>query len=98
MALSDLWTAAQLETAIRLELMDPTGTLSWSWSSIELQMYIQDFQTILQDRFEFVWGSATTLIGSNTNTYGPFEFPLINIATNMLRPANMWFATTNTNG
>lgn len=91
MALSDLWTAAQFETAIRRELMDPTGTLSWSWTSIELQMYIQDWQTILQDRFEFVWGSATTLVGSNTNTGGPFEMALTAVATNMLRPGNMWW-------
>lgn len=98
MPLSDLWTGVQFETAIRKQLMDPTGTLSWSWTSIELQMYIQDWQTILQDRFEFVWGSATTLIGSNTNATGPFEFPLITIATNMLRPGNMWWANTNTAG
>lgn len=98
MALSDLWTAEQLESAIRLQLMDPTGTLSWSWTSVELQFYINDWQTLLQDRFEFVWSSATTLIGSNTNTFGPFEFPLVNIATNMLRPGNMWYATTNTAG
>jgi hypothetical protein len=98
MPLSDLWTGAQLEAAARRDLMDPTGTLPWSWTTIELQYYINDFQTILQDRFEFVWGSATTLIGSNTNTFGPFEFPLTTIATNMLRPGNMWWATTNTAG
>lgn len=98
MALSDLWTAAQFESAIRRMLMDPTGTLSWSWTSAELQYYIQDFQTILQDRFEFVWGSATTAFGSNTNTFGPYEFPLTNIADNMLRPGNMWWATANGTG
>jgi hypothetical protein len=104
MALSDLWTAAQLETAIRRELMDPTGGFSWSWTSQELQYYINDWQTILQDRFEFVWGSATTLLPANTNTdgggglTGPYEFPITSIATNMLRPGNMWYATTNTAG
>src|ERR1700734_3102069 len=102
MPLSDLWTAAQLEAACRRELMDPTGALDWSWTSAELQYYINDFQTILQDRFEFVWGSATTAIASNTTTdagggpTGPYYIPLTNIATNMLRPGNMWYATTNT--
>lgn len=82
--------------------MDPTGTLSWSWTDIELNYYINDFQTILQDRFEFVWGSATTAIASNTLTNvggsptGPYYIPLTSVATNMLRPGNMWFATTNT--
>lgn len=98
MPLADLWTGAQFEAAIRRQLMDPTGTLSWSWTTIELQMYIQDWQTFLQDRFEFVWSSATTTIGSNTNTFGPFEFTLVTIATNMLRPGNMWWANTNTAG
>jgi hypothetical protein len=102
MPLSDLWTAAELEIAVRRELMDPSGTLSWSWTSAELQYYINDFQTILQDRFEFTWGSATTAISSNTSTdagggpQGPYYIPLSNISTNMLRPGNMWYATTNT--
>lgn len=102
MALSDLWTVAQFESAVRRELMDPTGALDWSWTSIELQYYINDFQTILQDRFEFVWGSATTAIASNTTTdggggpTGPYILPITSIATNMLRPGNMWYATTNT--
>jgi hypothetical protein len=98
MALSDLWTQAQLVTAARRELMDPTGTLSWSWTDLELQMYVSDWQTILQDKFEFTWGSATTAVASNTNTYGPYEFPLTNVATNMLRPGNMWYATQNGTG
>ena len=71
--------------------MDPTGTLSWSWSNIELQMYVEDWQTILQDKFEFVWGSSTTTIGSNTSSYGPFEFAISTLGTNMLRPGNMWW-------
>lgn len=104
MPLSDLWTAAEFEAAIRRELMDTSGTLSWSWTSIELQYYINDFQTILQDRFEFVWGSATTAIASNTTTdaggspTGPYYIPLTSIATNMLRPGNMWYATSNGTG
>lgn len=104
MALSSLWPASRLETAIRYQLMDPTGELSWSWTSQEIQYYINDFQTIMQDRFEFVWGSATTAIPANTNTdgitggglVGPYYLPLTSIATNMLRPGNMWYATTNT--
>lgn len=96
MPLSDQWSAATLESAVRRELMDPTGTLAWSWTSQEIQYYIQDFQTILQDRFEFVWGSATTILASNTNTYGPYEIPLSSISTSMLRPGNMWYGATNT--
>src|ERR1700677_1007354 len=105
MALSDMWSAAQLESAVRRELMDPTGTLSWSWTSLEIQYYINDFQTILQDRFEFVWGSATTAIASNTQTavaggspVGPYYIPLTSISTSMLRPGNMWYATQNGTG
>lgn len=91
MALSDLWTQAHIILAARRELMDPTGTLSWSWTDQELGMYVEDWQTILQDKFEFVWGSATTAIASNTSSYGPYEIPLTTVATNMLRPGNMWW-------
>jgi hypothetical protein len=90
-ALSDLWTQAQMNAAVRRELMDPTGTLSWSWSNTELNMYLSDFQQILQDKFEFVWGSATTAISSFTASTGPFEIPLTTIGTNLLRPGNMWW-------
>lgn len=102
MALSDQWSMAQLEAAIRLQLMDPTGTLSWSWTTQEIVYYCQDFQTIMQDRFEFVWGSATTAIASNTDTspvpQGPYYIPLTSISTAMLRPGNMWYATQNGTG
>lgn len=91
MALSDLWTLNELVTAVRRELMDPTGAFDWSWTSIELQYYINDWQTILQDKFEFTWGSSTITLTSNTNPIGPYEFPLTNIGTNLLRPGNLWF-------
>jgi hypothetical protein len=100
MALSDLWTQSQLNAAVRRELMDPTGTTSWSWNDIELNQYISDWQNFLQDRFEFVWGSATyTTLGTATITsgtltntsYGTSTFTLTAIATNILRPGNMWW-------
>lgn len=100
MALSDLWTAAQLEAAIRRELMDPSGTTAWSWNSAEIQQYISDWQNILQDRFEFVWGSATvTSAGTATVTHGTATdttqgtstFTLTAIATNILRAGNAWW-------
>lgn len=100
MALSDRWTAAQFESTIRRELMDPTGTTNWSWNSVELQLYINDWQNMLQDRFEFVWGSATVVNsgtatitnGTLTNTqYGTSTFTTTAIATNMLRIGNIWW-------
>lgn len=97
MALSDLWTLDQLTTAVRRELMDPTGGFDWSWTTVELQYYLNDWQTILQDKFEFTWGSATITLTSNTQTnaagepVGPYTIPLTSISTNMLRPGNLWF-------
>lgn len=100
MALSDLWTQAQFNALARRELMDPTGTLSWSWNDFELNLYIQDWQNILQDRFEFVWGTATNTVsgtatitnGTLTNTqYGTSTLQLSAIATNMQRVGNIWW-------
>jgi hypothetical protein len=86
MALSDLWTGAQIESAVRRELMDPSGTTAWSWNTVELQIYINDWQNILQDRFEFTWGTATEIVTGGTST-----FTLSAIATNMLRLGNVWW-------
>lgn len=86
MALSDLWTQAQLNAAIRREIMDPTGATAWSWSDVELNLYVNDWQNLIQDRFEFVWGTATVTDSVATATY-----TLTNIANNMLRPGNIWF-------
>lgn len=100
MALSDLWTAAQIESAIRRELMDPTGTTAWSWNSAELQQYISDWQNILQDRFEFAWGSstvvssgtATVIHGTATDTtQGTSTFTITAISTSILRAGNAWW-------
>ncbi len=100
MALADLWTQAQINAAVRRELMDPTGATSWSWSDIEINTYIEDWQNILQDRFEFVWGSATITnsgtatmtFGTNTSTvYGTNTFTISAIATNILRPGRVWW-------
>jgi len=80
--------------------MDPTGTTGWSWSDIEINSYIEDWQNILQDRFEFVWGSATVTnsgtatvtFGTNTSTiYGTSTFTTTAIATNILRPGRAWW-------
>lgn len=98
--LSDLWTQAQIEAAVRRELMDASGTTGWSWSSFEIQQYITDWQNLLQDRFEFVWGSATlTNSGTATMTFGTFTstiygtstFTMTAIATNILRPGRLWW-------
>lgn len=86
MPLADLWTQATINVTVRRELMDPTGTTNWSWSDIELTQYIGDWQNLLQDRFEFVWGSSTI-----TNTGGTSTILLTNVATNMLRPGNIWW-------
>ena len=86
MALSDLWTGAQIESAVRRELMDPTGTTAWSWNTIELQVYINDWQNLLQDRFEFVWGTASRIMVGGTST-----IQLTSVATDMLRLGNIWW-------
>lgn len=84
--LSDLWTSAQIESVVRRELMDPTGTTAWSWNTIELQVYINDWQNLLQDRFEFVWGSSTVVLTGGTST-----IQLASVGTNMLRLGNIWW-------
>jgi len=86
MALADLWTQAQLNAAVRRELMDPTGTMGWSWSDKEVNRYLEDWQNLLQDRFEFVWGSAT-----HTTSGGTTTFTLTNISPIMLRPGRAWW-------
>lgn len=86
MALSDQWTLSQINQAVRREVMDPTGTTSWSWNDVEINTYINDWQNLLQDRFEFVWSTATVIDSLATTT-----FTLTSIAANMLRPGNVWY-------
>lgn len=56
MALSDKWTQAQIRTAVRRKLLDPSGR--W-WTDAELAQYIEDWQVYLQDSFELTWNTAT---------------------------------------
>jgi hypothetical protein len=86
MATSDLWTGVQIEAMVRRELMDPTGTTAWSWNTAEIQLYINDWQNLLQDRFEMVWGSSTYIVTGGTST-----ITLTNVASNMLRLGNIWW-------
>jgi hypothetical protein len=75
MALSDQWTRAQFRTAIQTELMDPSA--KW-WTTTELNQYISDWQDQVQERFEFVWGTATVTTSVGT-------FTLATVDPNMLR-------------
>jgi hypothetical protein len=85
MALSDLWNLGQLRAAVRRELNDTRGNLSWSWSDAELQEYIGAAQDLLQDHFEFTWGTATlTNVSTATITF-------TNVATDMLRFDSLWW-------
>lgn len=86
MATSDLWTLTQIRSAVRRELMDPTGTANWSWNDVELNIYINDWQNLLQDRFEFAWGTATMLLTGGTSTIN-----LSNVSNIMLRLGNIWW-------
>lgn len=90
MALSDLWTLNQLRTAVRRELLDPTG--KW-WTDVELNQYLNDWQEILQSQFEFVWSTAT-LTFTDTTT----EFAWASIAPNMLRPDAVYYQQGNPPG
>lgn len=68
MAISDLWSLATIRAACQRELLDPSARF---WSTDELDLYINDWQTELQDKFEFVWGSSThTLVGTSTIVLG----------------------------
>lgn len=65
MALSDRWTLLQIRTAVRRELMDTSGR--W-WTDVELNTYIIDWQTSIQNELEVIWGSAIVSVGSGTST------------------------------
>ena len=70
MALSDKWTLNQLTTLCLNELNDPTGR--W-FGTAEIYTYLDEWQMRLQERFEFVWSTATTTvsaIGTTTDTLG----------------------------
>jgi len=93
MALSDLWTEQQINAVVRRELMDPTGSTVWSWNDVELNMYISDWQNMLQHRFEFSWGSATTAVAAGTQNVETIV-TLTAVATDMIRPGNIWWYNT----
>lgn len=69
MALSDLWTLAQLDSAVRLELGDPNA--KW-WTETEIQKYLNDWQELLQTQFEFAWNTATITNSAVTVTLASF--------------------------
>jgi hypothetical protein len=77
MALSDRYTLAQLRNAARRDLLD---TNSRWWTDTELNSYIDDWQSTIQQELELVWGTATI----TTSPATPLD--LTAIATNMLRP------------
>lgn len=64
MAFSDRWTLSTIRAACQRELGDPNARF---WSTAELDLYIGDWQTELQDKFSFVMDTATqTMVGSST--------------------------------
>lgn len=75
MALSDQWTLSDLRVAARRVIVDPSGRF---WSDTELNIYINQWQDILQQQFEFTWSTSTTVTISGTST-------LSSIAPNLLR-------------
>lgn len=75
MALTDKWSRAKLRAVVRRELLDPQ--LKW-WSDAELDRYVAEWQNVLQEEVEFVWGSATETTSLATVT-------LTDIATDILR-------------
>jgi hypothetical protein len=86
-----------LRNMVRRELLDTgiyvtttsTTTGRW-WTDTELNNYIQDWQDELQERFEFVWGTATVTLGSGTSTIA-----LAAIDPNMMRlDAVYWSSPT----
>jgi hypothetical protein len=85
MALSDLWSRQTLRAAVRRELNDTAGTLSWSWTDAELNSYLADGQDALQDHFEFAWGTATL------NAVSTATITLTNVALDMLRFDKVWW-------
>src|SRR5579859_1247637 len=70
MALSDKWSRAQLRTIAANELQDPNN----KWFPVaELNQYLDEWQTRLQDWYEFVWNTATatvSAIGTTTSSSG----------------------------
>jgi hypothetical protein len=65
LALSDLWTRAQLRANVRQELLDPVAKF---WPDSELNTYIERWQVYLQNRFEFVWATTTATVAINSST------------------------------
>lgn len=75
MPLNSQWNRAQLRTSARNELQDSGA--KW-WTNAEVNKYLEDWQTEIQDLGEFVWGSATATTSTATHT-------ITNLATNVGR-------------
>jgi hypothetical protein len=86
MALSDKWTRAQLRAVVRRELLDPNGR--W-WGDTELNSYLDDWQSAVQDELEMVWGTATATLVAGTATA-----TITAIATDILRVDRVYFNGT----
>jgi hypothetical protein len=69
MSFADKWSRETIRTAVRRELLDPNER--W-WSDTELNQYIDDWQSYLQDECEFVWASNTLVTSSATHTLTNF--------------------------
>jgi hypothetical protein len=80
LALSDPWTLTQLRQAVRRELLDyitytntigtaPVLTTGKWWSDSELNQYLNDWQNVLQNQFEFCWSTATLTFTDTTTEF-----------------------------
>lgn len=67
MSLADSWSLSQIRDAVRRELLDPTGR--W-FPDAELNLYINDYQNLLQSQFEFVWQVNTYTMTQGSSTAG----------------------------
>jgi hypothetical protein len=78
------WSRAYAREVCRRELMDPTGR--W-WGDEELNGWIEDWQAEVQQRFEFVWGTATL-----TTTQGTIS--LSSLPVQFLRLDAVYYSST----
>lgn len=72
---TNCWMLSDCIAAVRREILDPTG--QW-WTDTEITQYVNDWQSTLENQFEFMWGSATVSSSLSTLT-------LSSIDPNMLR-------------
>jgi hypothetical protein len=59
------WTKQQFINAARRELLDPNSKY---WTDTELAAYVDQWQDRVQDQYELVWGTSTTITASATTT------------------------------